>query len=256
MKNWWLFLLIGLILGLVLGLFILQLLNLQVTYNQTYGVLEVVYYLVTPIGVLATISAVIVALFGEEMKRLIHREKCSVFLENDNFVEDIYGQDGTTTIESRRYDCSIVIKNIGGKEIEDCSVCLISCKHKEVTSDKWKDLKIKNRIPLYWAIPSRKKETLLVGESKSLLLARINPDGDQSTPDDYSSFPSERRLSIMGFSPDKKYRHKGSWEMIYSINTLHNELLKFKLLVSWTGEWRQREKEMNDETTLKLEILK
>ena len=252
MRKWWLFVCIGFVLGLLLGLFFLQIFHVSLSLGETYGVLEFVYYLVSPIGVIATVVAVIVALFGDDFRRILHKEKCQVTLEEDHFVEDIDGQESASHIESKRYDCRVIIKNIGGREIEDCSVSMISCKYRGDQQSKWKDLKIKNKIQLFWNTPGKHKDTILAGESKSLLLLRINPDGDQSTPDDNSTSLSTRCLSIIGFHPDLRYRQRGYWEIEYSICTPHNELSKFKVSVSWTGEWKQRETEMVEETSVTL----
>ena len=247
---------VGFIIGVVVGLFFFSLFKIPIDISKNYGVLETVYYILGPIGVLATISAVIVALFGDDFKRVLHREKCDVYLESDHFVEDISGQESSTSIKSKRYDCYLMIKNVGGREIENCSVNMVSCKHRENEQSKWKDLKIKNKRPLYWSVPNQTKESLLTGETKSLLLLRINPDGEQSTPDNNTANVSEKKLSIMGFSPDVKNRKRGFWEIEYSVCTQHDELMRFKINAAWTGEWRQREKEMLEESSVELVKIK
>ena len=121
MKKWIVPLLIGVaigcIIGFVMGLLALSLFNIKPNNEASYGVLEIVYYLVTPIGVLATFCAVAVALWGNEFKNYLFREK-SVSSVTNNFVEVIKDENDPNP-EASRYECNLSVKNCSAHEISD-----------------------------------------------------------------------------------------------------------------------------------------
>ena len=79
MKKWIIPLLIGIIvgwvIGILLGLFFLDIVNIKVNQETNCGVLKIVYYLVAPIGVLATFMAGVVALWGNELENFYFVKK-------------------------------------------------------------------------------------------------------------------------------------------------------------------------------------
>ena len=78
MKKWILPFLIGLIIGAIIGfligVFTLEIFNITTDATKIYGILETIYYLGAPIDILATLLAVIVALFGNGCKNYRFRE--------------------------------------------------------------------------------------------------------------------------------------------------------------------------------------
>ena len=143
MKKWIVPLLIGVaigcIIGFVMGLLALSLFNIKPNNEASYGVLEIVYYLVTPIGVLATFCAVAVALWGNEFKNYLFREK-SVSSVTNNFVEVIKDENDPNP-EASRYECNLSVKNCSAHEISDCCVFLLELSHGESENSKLKKIK-------------------------------------------------------------------------------------------------------------------
>lgn len=255
MRKWIIPLLIGLIIGCVtgflIGLFVLDIFHIVPIQNAQYGVLEIVYYLVAPIGVIATLLAVVVALFGSEFKNYLFREK-SVSTISNGFTEILNDEDDANP-QASRYECNLKVKNNCGREITDCCVSLVDIAYGETENSKLKKIALQNRIPLSWQYPNGEKKNLTPGETASITLIKITPDISQSKSDSSESTSVPRQLSIMGYrNLNPKYSKKGYWKLTYCVGNSHRELEKFEIIVRWSGEWKNREKEMDNEASIEM----
>lgn len=245
MKNL-LFTVVGFLIGVILGLFMLQLLNISIDASKTHSVLEIVYYVTAPLGVLFTASAVVVALWGNDIRAFLNKEKCEVEIENGGFVEDVRGIEDDENMSSRQYNCNLIIKNSGPKEIESCTVFITKIIYREEENSKGKSIGFSNRMPLYWFDPNVKTTNIIKGEGRAIPVLRVYPDSKNQTPDQQNTHVIPRRFSVMGFNIENKYSKKGIWEISYMVCNAHESLKEFKLIAQWNGEWHRREKEMNE----------
>lgn len=252
MKKGLIFLLIGLLLGITLGLLCIDILHIPIDVSKKYGVLETVYYISSPIGTFITFLAVLVAVFGNEFKMWLFREKCDVYIDKDTFAEVVSGSDNIESIEARQYDCNLCIENIGGREIEECGLFLKSVVYRIDNSSKPKNLRVLNQKALYWNRPDITRTNILTNEKKIVPILRIHPSVTTQTPDNLQSSIIPVHISIMGYSLDEKYNRKGIWEIAYCISTPHKVIKEFTVRVSWSGAWKQRQTEMTDEVTVEL----
>lgn len=237
---------VGIVIGILLGLFIFQLLNIPIDATKTHSVLETIYYITAPLGVLFTAIAIVVAIWGNDIRGYFNKEKCDVEIENGGFVEDVRGIEDDEKMSSRQYNCNLIIKNSGPKEIESCTVFITKIVYKEEEKSKGNSIGLSNRMPLYWFEPNNKSINIIKDESRIIPVLRIYPDSNAQTPDQQNSRLTPRRISIMGFNIENKYSKKGIWEISYLICNAHESLKDFKLVVQWNGEWHRREKEMNE----------
>ncbi len=254
MKKWILPLLIGLIIGCIigvlLGLFTLDILNISPNREAKYGILEIVYYLVAPIGVLATLLAVIVALFGNEFKNYLFREKS--FSTVSSFTEILKDEDDANP-QASRYECNLMVKNNCGREITDCCISLVEIAYGESDTSKMKKIALQNRIPIFWKFPDVEKRSLTPDETATITLLKITPDISQSKSDSSESTSIPRQLSIIGYKNlNPKYTKKGCWKLTYCVSNSHRELERFDIIVRWSGEWKNREKEMDNEASIEM----
>ena len=245
MKNS-LFLILGVLIGLLLGLVVFQFMNIPIDNQKTHSVLETVYYITAPIGVLFTAVAVIVAIWGNEIRGYFNKEKCDVEIEHGGFVEDVRGIEDDENMSARQYNCNIIVKNIGPREIESCTVFITKIVYKEEEKSKGKNIGLSNRMPLYWYEPNNKSITILKGKHRIIPVLRVYPDSNAQTPDQQNTKTIPRRLSVMGFNIENKFSKKGIWEISYLICNSHEALKEFKLVAQWNGGWHRREKEMNE----------
>ena len=239
-------LMVGLIIGIILGLFIFQLTHIPIETSKTHSVLEVVYYITAPIGVVFTAFAVVVAIWGNDIRGFFNKEKCDVEIENGGFVEDVRGIEDDENMSARQYNCNLIVKNTGPKEIESCTVYITKIVFKEDERSKGKSIGLSNRLPLYWFEPNNKSINILKDEHPTIPVLRVYPDSNIQTPDQQNLKRIPRKFSIMGFNLENKYSRKGIWEINYLICNAHEALKEFKLVAHWNGEWHRREKEMND----------
>ena len=243
---------LSLIVGIVLGFFIsclyLSIENIETDKIISINILEAIYYISNPIGVIITFLAVIVALFGNEIKNKIYRPKCSVSLIENSFTEFLGDSENSSTPVSQYYDCCLLVKNIGNKEIKDLEFVIKDVSYAMSNQKLKKVSKFENSI--YWSRPDLKTINLRENESKKISIARIYPENEDGTPDLSRKTPP--KLSIMGHNPYKKHEQNGKWSISYCLQTPESIVSNFDIEITWSGKWCSRLTEMKDELTVKI----
>ena len=245
---------LGLILGFVLmGLLILFLSSKKYIDNERlYGFPEMVYYIMQSLSVLGTFLALLVAIFGNEIKSLFFSPKCEVYIVDDGFTEDLGQTSSSSSPSAQLYNCTLALKNTGSKELENLSL-VIKDVHFVGESGKTKRIK-KMETTLFWIRPENKNITLRETECREFVIARILPEASAGTPDHSSKSPL--RFSITGVNIDQKYNAKGQWVVKYSIQTPSKIIKNFQVNMSWSGKWCNRINEMTCEVTSELKEIK
>lgn len=249
---------IGLIIGIVLGLigclFIIQI-SSDIILEGKCSKPEFIYYLSQILGVFVTFMAVLVAIFGSEIKAMIFRPKCKIVLSNeeDGIIEKLNDSIGNQPIKANLYDCVLKVINIGNKEITNCELIISKIQYKTEERQKhFKDLLSGGYKKIYWYSRDEQSINLPAGENREVNLFRIYPS--MQTPDERGDSPA--RLSFSGYPLDLKYCQKGVWEVTYKLQTIEKVLSSFNLQISWNGQWCDRLSEMKDEVTVKLKEIK
>lgn len=109
----------GIFVGAIIICIILMESYIQVDISKSYGIAELVYYYTQPIGTLGTFIAIIVAIFGVEIKNLFFSPKCDVSIYEDGFSEYLGQTISSTSSKSQCYHCTMILKNTGSKELID-----------------------------------------------------------------------------------------------------------------------------------------
>ena len=223
----------------------------NVDEKKTYGIPELIYYFSQPIGILGTFIAIVVAIFGTEIKNLFFSPKCKVDLVGDGFDEDLGHTISTTSPSAQFYKCTMRLKNTGCKELIDLQLVL-----KEVLFvSNGKNKKInRSENTIFWINPEIKKINLRETEQKEIIIARILPEASEGTPDNSSKSPL--RFSITGINLDKKYNQKGDWIVRYCIQTPHKIIKTIQVELHWSGTWCNRINEMSNEVSSKIKEIK
>ena len=216
----------------------------DICQSKKYGIPELIYYSTQVIAAISTSAAVIVALFGREIRSSIFREKVQISLVNGGIKEFLGDTANTTRPEAQNYDCSLLISNDCSKEIEDLQIFLKEVKFKNDSSAKYKNLVGFENKALYWRTPEQLSTFLGVDESKRIPLFKIYPKASCQTPD--SSNTSDLRMRLIGYQLPAKYHAKGIWYAKYQIRTKRRVLKTFEMTVQWSGEWFNRYSEMAD----------
>lgn len=258
MKKIIISILIGLIIGVIATLTIVLLCNWDniIDNNHKYGLPELIYYITQPLGVLSTVLAVVVAIFGADIKNRILSGKCVVSMDQECFTEYLGDTEGTQSPKAQHYEATIRLANIGVRQLKDCELKLIEVEYKEDSAKaQYKKLKLNNSRTIYWQQQSEKRISLRESESVTKVLARIYPNGADQTPDNSNS--SVKRMSITGFSDKLKGNDKkGSWRIKYAVMTPEKTIARFQIELYWNGEWFDRINEMNNCTSVDFKNLK
>lgn len=250
--------LVGLVLGVTATLTVVLLCNWEniIDANHKYGTAELIYFLTQPIGVIGTLLAVVVAIFGSDIKNRILSGKCIVSMEQEGFTEYLGATEGTQSPKAQNYEATIQLSNAGVRQLKDCELKLLEVEYKdESPKSQYKKIKLSNPRTIYWAQQSDKRFSLRESESATKVLVRIYPNGAVQTPD--NSDYSVKRISITGVSDKLKgCDKKGNWRIKYAVMTPEKTIARFQLEVYWNGEWFDRINEMNNCTSVEFKKLK
>lgn len=245
---------ISFIIGFIFGLLICGLYCTYVTsagsidFSKKYGMPEIIYYLSQPFSVLGTFLALLVAIFGTEIKNIFFSPKCKVYIAGAGFDEELGSTASTSAPIAQKYNCSLVLKNTGSKELTDLSLVV---KEAHFFNENGKSKKITRfENTLFWLKPEIKKINLRVTEQREIVVARVLPEALEGTPD--NSRKSPLRFSITGINLDSKFNQKGKWTVRYSLQTPHKIIKTFDIILSWSGKWCSRINEMTNEVTSEL----
>lgn len=253
MKKILISLIIGFIIGFIATLICISVYGGSIDGNKSYGILEWIYYLTQPLAVVASTLAVIVALFGKEIKSCFIKEHCCVEFINSGFYENLGKEMNSLNPIAQSYDCFISLTNDGDQLIEECELILKEVMYKAKNEDKYKRIFSAEHKSLYWLSPEIKQINLYVKEKRKIPLFKIYPEASCQTPDNDTKSPL--RMQIMGCSISDKYSRKGVWKAKYEIRSNTRSLKTFEVITTWTGVWCNRITEMDNEVSAKLNII-
>lgn len=195
---------------------------------------------------LGTCSAVIVALFLDEIRSLFKKVTFNIQLDNEEAIEEVENIKGTK--KAKRYHNSIQFFNNGNINAQNCELYLESAKFTSENSTS--TLTVEN-TPINWNQDNNIVYIPYQGK-KVLPLFEIIAPQKQSTPDGKTDIiPAV--LRILGLrDTDAK---AGQWELIYCLYSTNSKPQKFKYIIEWNGSWEERQTEMRNFLKMKLEML-
>lgn len=248
---------VGILIGLMLGtagtLFSVQFYATMLAGMTSEHWPEYLYFLIQSLGVFAMIATVIVALFGNEIKSWIFSGRCEVSIEGGGFREDLGETEDTQSPQTQLYECTLLIRNIGSKELSDCELKLTGIEYRTSIDAKPKNIKVNNPRIIFWKTAGERTFNLRENDSVKTTLARIHPKADKQTPD--SKTQSDPRFSLIAASDlIGKCNKQGLWKVSYQIQTPQKILKSFSVTYTWDGRWFNRINEMGNVTSAELSI--
>ena len=195
---------------------------------------------------LGTCSAVIVALFLDEIRSLFKKVTFDIRLDNEEAIEEVEDIKGSK--KAKRYHNSIQFFNNGNINAQNCELYLESAKF--ISENSTTTLTVENS-PINWNQDSNIVYIPYQGKKVLPLFEMLAPQ-KQSTPEGKTDIiPAV--LKILGLKVIET--KAGKWELIYCLYSTNSKPQKFKYIIEWTGAWEERQTEMKNILTMKLEML-
>lgn len=237
---------ISLIIGYFLGVFLplglgpCEMTNTPISKGDYYG------NVINGFVAFGTCSAVIVALFLDEIRSLLKKVTFVIQLNSDEAIEEVENIKGTK--KARRYHNSIQFFNNGNINAQNCELYVESASF--ISDNSTTTLTVEN-APINWNLGNNIVYIPYQGK-KVLPLFEIIAPQKQSTPDGKTDI-IPATLKMLGL---KNIEAKaGKWEIIYCLYSTNSKPQKFKYIVEWNGNWEERQTEMKDILKMKLEML-
>lgn len=242
--------LVSLIVGFLVGLHLQYDWDSIILSDTKMTMTDYYQLLISIIEAIGTCAAVIVALFLNEIRACFKKVSFDVVLSNTNAVEDV--EDIKKTKKALRYYNHIQFLNKGNINAQNCELYLESANffinENNINPDSFPVL----NEPINWGnstmvyIPSQGKKILRIFE--------ITAPQKQSNPSGKDDYEVPAKYTFLGLSKPVDAK-KGKWELTYCLNSTTSKPHRFKLEISWDGQWEERESEMKKLLTMNLNKL-
>ncbi len=242
------FLLIAVIAGYILGNFIPIEIFRPTFIEESISKTEYYKIMLSLVSACITFCAVLVALFKDDFREYWKRPKIEFHTPSEMTIEDLSAslesEINNDNIFANKYISRIEVKNVGNlpalnSEIyldklefipKDSSIAqIIECSGSAL---EWNGADIQNII-----IPP--------GGKKLINIIEVTPPEKISTPD--SEKINKPPCLIIGNIKNTKEHQKGKWIATFSLYAQNHKPVSFKLEIEWTGIWKNRLTEFNNQ---------
>lgn len=208
------------------------------------------YYVFTIIGSIGTLSAVVVALYKEELMRWINSPDLEFSLIENGLVAN---KDSQVGVAPDYYECCIRISNKGTMIATGCKVFVHSLKYnKNGNRERLKaDNRVQNKKQLTWTSGN---VDIPVDIPSDIMLFQIMNPNQLGTPQSGNAIQNPK-IILNGYQLHKDKAEKGLWEIEYYITMKSGNVSKFLLIVDWDGVWSDNEEDMLDKVKIELKKL-
>ena len=208
------------------------------------------YYVFTIIASIGTLSAVIVALYKEELMRWINSPDLFFSLIGNGLSANNDSQVGNAP---DNYECSIRITNQGTYIASGCKAYVQTIKYnKNRKKERLRPInKVQNKKQLMWT--SSNVDIPVDIPCEIMLFQILNPN-KIGTPQ-AGNTTQNPRIVLNGYQLLKDQSEKGLWEIEYYITMRSGNVSKFLLTIDWDGTWSDKEDDMLDKVTIDLKKL-
>jgi hypothetical protein len=246
MKNrWWILIGVFAVIFYIMGnVFPMKIFVPNIDWNKTSSPGEIFYYFICVIQAIATIAAVVVALFNDDLKRYFKKPKLTVTLHKEELIEELLNNCGAEK-KAARYHNSIDIFNSGNENVQECEIYIDGILFKGLGMQKAIEL-LSKPICLKWDDNVNESKTFIPMQGKkSIQIYEIFPPEQQSTPggNDVEQIPPS--LIIGPYNVPNEYCG-GTWEILLCLYSPTLKPFKFKVILEWDGCWENRQMEMKN----------
>ncbi len=221
--------------------------NINFARQTAYDPWQIVYYVFSILGAIATSFAVIVALFKEKFMQWFYKPAISINLIDQGVTENV---DLTVPDpKASSYWGFIEIENLGNCVAKACKVRLCDISHgkKENNAKPINPISTKN---LWW---TASEVDLPINSPSKVRLFEIVDVNKTGTPEERSTNSGAKpRIKFNGCELKDHHTIKGFWKITYMLLYNNGDSVIFEVTVDWGGEFKSRETEMIDVLTVKL----
>lgn len=211
---------------------------------------EYITNIIAVLGVIGTFSAVAVALFLDEIKSIFKKVKFEIHLSSDNIKEELDDTQGVSK-KAKRYYNHLFVNNIGNINAQNCELYIESLEYINTTLINPISISIKNS-PLRWEVEEKDRVYIPSQGKKILEFIEILAPEVQSTPEGVrTEIPP--KLIIVGL-PQKEEYIGGKWIASFCLYSVNAKPYKFKVTVDWDGSWQERQSEMKNIFSIKIDV--
>lgn len=208
------------------------------------------YYMFTIFSSIGTLSAVIVALYKEELMKWINSPDLEFTLIENGLVAN---NDSQVGLSPDSYECSIRISNQGTNTAIGCKAFVQALRYnKNRNQDRLKSINIvQNKKQLTWTSAN---VDIPVDIPSDIMLFQIMNPNQIGTPQG-GNIVSNPKIVLNGYQLNKDRSEKGLWEIEYYITMKSGNVSKFLLTIDWDGTWSDNKEDMLDKVIIELRKL-
>lgn len=208
---------------------------------------EYYYYSITTLGTIATVAAVLVALFGEKIKQYFSYPKFEIKLHSEDILAERSCQ-----IYSKYYNY-LEIHNIGNVCAQKCELFLERISSK-IDEEMKPCIHFEGCEQAYWDCDNKQKKVIIPNSGYRVhQLFNIVPNQDVSAPNGEGTLSN----SFLNISGKNIACPSQSNNTIYTIDYLLYSVsckpYRFTVEIRWDGKWEDLKDDMNQhiKTTIK-----
>ncbi len=206
--------------------------------------------IISAIGALGTVFAVIVALFLEDIKSFFKKVHFDIQFKSHEILEELE-ETPDTSKKAKRYHNAIRILNTGNINANNCELYIESLIYSNGSIKNPIPLPIKN-TRISWEFEKRDEVYIpSMGEKLIEVIEILAPEAKSTPSETAAQIPP--KLKIAGVETKDEYMG-GKWVAhfcLYSSNATRPH--KFKIIIDWDGSWYERQSEMKNVVDIKLE---
>jgi hypothetical protein len=230
---------------LLIGIYspLTEILISSIDQNEKVSIGDMVYYTICTVQAIATVLAVLVALFSDDIKHYLHKPQLNFSMRSNHILEELDPTENKTRV-AKSYHNRIDIENIGKANAEECQAYIESVRFKGIGGQSYVEI-FSGESHIVWnGIDGSRNATTYIPPKgkKSFRLYEIMPPQEGSTPDGKIS-NSIPRLQIPGVEIPAEYCG-GEWIITIIFFSRLITPKHLSITINWNGRWEQREMEM------------
>ncbi len=237
-----LYLILALIFGYFFGhLFPIEILKPEFPDDQFLTKSEYYRFTVSVISAVITFSAVLVAMFKDDLREYWKRPILKIIAAEQATIEELNtkseSSSSTDNLVATKYISRIEIKNEGNLPSINTEIFIESLNFKPKDTNISQSIECDGK-PIIWNGSESTSMILPVGAKKLINIVMVSAPEKVSTPD--SGATTKPSSIIIGGIKNKKEQTKGTWTAKFGVYAQNHKPIYFEVEMIWNGVWTSR----------------